>query len=283
MKRAIRWLLVSVSAFSFAGGLLFAGDANGWGVKIVRLQILAPVTEENTNTTDVYRHTAALVRSQDGISLPGVTVGMVLTAPDGQIVGFDQLDSASSALMSFTDNRGKDLLTEMPWESIYPKDQYGIYSYQYNNGAHALFIGIRAPSLPSSGATGLDIAGNICVQTARSTEQLVAEDVRLKSGTEFSLGDTKLLVCDAKYIGGQFLLDLESIQDLSSISKLQFFDRRGREIFPLDYQSKSSSTDGSAWVYFFHKRADLVKIVATHWIGFKKTQVPFNIRTGLGF
>jgi len=246
-------------------------------VEVERLQILAPAMVNNTNMTEKYRHVMAKLQAQHGVSVPGVTVGIVLMAPEGQIVGFDQPNATSPTLVSFTDDKGKDLLAQMPWETYYPKSEYGIYTYGFNNGEPSLFVGIRAPGLPSKSATAFNIAGKIWVQTAIRSEQLVARNVKVKPGTEFNLGDTRLKVTDAKYDDGQFVIDLESAQDLSSISKLQFFDKRDKEISPLN-----SECDGSDWVYFFHKRQDIVKIVATHWIGFQITEVPFKVKTGLG-
>jgi hypothetical protein len=272
---------ISVFIFLILNTRLFAEGTNQWKAEVYSLQILAPAMENNTNMTEKYRHAMAKLHAQDGVLIPGVTVGMVLTAPEGQIVGFNQPDAISPKLVSFTDDTGKDLLAQMPWETYYPKGEYGIYTYGFNNGEPSLLVGIRAPGLPSKSATALNIIGKIWVQTAIRSEQLIAQNVKLKPGTEFDLGDIKLEVSDAKYNDGHFVIDLESAQDLSSISKLQFFDKRGKEISPLNSDSDNSA-EGSEWVCFFHKHLDTVKIVATHWMGFKTTDVSFKVKTGLG-
>ena len=256
---------------------LLAEGTNQWTAEVERLQILTPAMVNNTNMTEKYRHAMAKLQAQHEVLVPGVTVGMALTAPEGQIVGFDQPNATSPTLVSFTDDKGKDLLAQMPWETYYPQSEYGIHTYGFNKGEPSLFVDIRAPGLPSKGATALKIVGKIWVQTAIRSEQLVAQNVKLKPGTEFNLGDTRIEVSDAKYDGSQFVIDLDSTQDLSSISKLQFFDKHGKEILPL-----SSEGDSFDWACFFHKRPDIIKIVATHWTGFKTTEVPFKVKTGLG-
>ena len=261
---------------------LFAEDTNQWNVQVLRLQILAPVMESDTNLST--KHVQRLVNFQaNNDVVPGVAVSLRMNSPEGQIVGCDDSDSS---LDSFTDNTGKNLLIKVP-HGYYPESEYqiyGIYGKSWTIGRASLSVGIRAPGLPSKDATRLNIAGKISVQTATGSEQLVAENAKLKTGAEFNLGDMKLTVSDVEFMGKEFFVMLESKQDLSSISTYKFFDRWDREIKCDEQGGPNYSKDEGLSVcdFEFNKRVDNVKIIAMRWIGFKSTEVPIVIKTGLG-
>lgn len=263
---------------------LFAAETNQWSVQVTSLQILAPGMETSTNFSEKYKHSLAKLRAQHGGMIPGVTVSFCVTAPNGEIA--DVNDDAGWSLDSVTDDKGKNLLAAVPWEKYYSSAEYGRYQWGYTDGGPSLFLDIKAPGLPSKGATALNITGKISVRTATGSEQLVAENVKLKTGVEFNLGNIKLTVSDAQMDDGKFSLQLEGKQDSPSISNLEFFDSRGNEIKPLDSGKEGMAEKGKMlltdWDYTFPKRLKSVKIIATHWVGFTNTEVPIHIKTGLG-
>jgi hypothetical protein len=279
--RVIGWVLF-VSVFLAASRSIAADDTNQWKVQVTSLQIIAPHPK---STNDVREKMIHKIQAESD-RLPGVTIKLRVTAPYGQIVGWN--NDEDSSIQSLTDDKGSNLLAQASQENYVGESESGISSFSFTRGEPVLFVEIRAPNLPSKGAVELNIIGKISVQTATGSEQrFIAKNVKLKSSMEFNLGDLKLRVSDARIMDKDktFGVTLDSKQDLSSISTLEFFDVRGNKIEPLITPEGATSKDEDGefqMVWLFQKPLDGVKIIGTYWTGFKTTEVPIAIKVDLG-
>jgi hypothetical protein len=270
--RVIGWIFFT-SLFLTAIRSIAADDTNQWNVQVTSLQIIAP----HPKGTNEVREKMIYKIETETDRLPGVTVKLRITAPNGQVVGRRAEDSS---LKSFTDDKDGNLLAQSTPENYAGEVESGISRYSFTSGEPTLFVEIRAPNLPSKGATELNIIGKISVQTATGSKQFTAENVKFKPSAEFNFGDLKLTVSDARIMDTDktFGVTLDSKQDLSGISTIEFFDSRGNKIKPL-----VTSEDGNFQiVWLFQKPLDGAKIIGTYWTGFKTTEVPITLKIGLG-
>jgi hypothetical protein len=264
-------------AFLILNARLFADDTNQWKVQVTSLQIIAP---QPKGTNDLREKLIHKIQAESD-RLPGMAVKLRITAPEGQIANLPD-----STIESFTDDKGSNLLAQASQENYVGESESGTYHVSFNNGEPSLLIEIRAPNLPSKSATELNIIGKVMVPTADESKQFTAENVKLKPGAEFDFGDLKLTVSDAKLDGKLFVVGFQSAQDLSSLSTLEFFNDRGGKIKTslsgLSTFTHEGKTTADEWDCIFPKPQNSVKIIATRWMGFKTTEVPINIKIGLG-
>jgi hypothetical protein len=278
--RVIGWVLF-VSIFLTASRSLATDDTNQWKVQVTSLQIVMPITmmarmEGKTNLSEKKIQTLENLRDRDDFS-SGVTVNLQIFVPDGEIVDDNFADSA---IESFTDDKGKNLL---------PDKQSGISTIGFNtHGASSLSVKLKAPNLPSKGASELNIIGKIVAKTASQSKQFTVENVNLKAGAKFNLGDLQISVSNPEKQDGKFAVTFDSDQDLATISSFEVFDKLGKQI------NASLSNSGTIWNNKTHvvelsestltldKRLDSAKIVATCWTDLKTVEVPLAVKVDLG-
>jgi hypothetical protein len=277
--RVIGWVLFTL-VFLTTIRSIAADDTNQWKVQVTSLQIIAP----HPKSTNEVREKLIQKMEAEQDRLPGVAVKLRVTAPDGQVVGWNYEDSS---LQSFTDDKGSNLLAQASQENYVGESESGISYTAFTRGEPSLVVEIRAPNLPSKGAADLNIIGKISVQTATGSEQqFTAENVKLTLGAKFNLGDLKLTVSDEQIMDKDktFGVTLDSKQDLSSISTLEFFDSRGNKIKPLITPTGAVTSEAGDFqmVWLFQKPLNGVKIIGKYWTGFKTTEVPIAVKIGLG-
>jgi hypothetical protein len=204
---AIQRILTFV--FLISGVHLFADGTNQWNVQLTRLLVAAPPMMAKTNLSgktipEKTLQTLEELRAQNGWS-PGVTINLRVTAPNGQIVDDNFADSA---IESFTDDKGKNLLPDQ--ESV-------ISTIGFTHGKSSLSVELKTPNLPSKGAMELNVIGKIVAKTASQSKQFTVENVILKAGTKFNLGDLQISVSNPEKQDGKFAVTFDSNRD-----RLQF-------------------------------------------------------------
>jgi hypothetical protein len=241
-------------------------NTNEWRCEVAGLRIVAPAWEGKD-----------YMRAFNWSS--GVTVALLLTAPTGRIV---RVNPEASRLVSFADDKGTDLLADASRRSF--TESFSGFHENYD-AKSAVLLEVRTPARPDKGASELRISGKVTTQIASQTKQVTAENVELKSGVQFDLGDLRLTISAVQASGGENTISFEAKQSLSHVPRLEFFDGHGIKI-ESSRSGRSSSNSGSkmseTWSYTLKTKTDRIKIVATVWTDLKTIEVPVSIKTGIG-
>lgn len=250
---------------------VFADDAtNQWNVQVVAVMVVAPDGGKDNSRSFCWK--------------PGTTVSASLTLPAGKIV---KLNQEESKLISFTDDKGTDLMAGP--QSQDPFNKPGISFQSSDSGASSAIFDLKASGQPAKGATMLNISGTLNAQIAGSTKQFAVENVEIKTNVSFSLGDLPVMISEAgtnrnawsakEY---KYSVTISSLRNLDSISSLEFFDANGNKIEAVK-RSWGGGFLGYMIQYDVKQNMDHAKIVATCWQDLKTVDVPISIKTGVGF
>jgi hypothetical protein len=230
-----------------------------WNVQVAGLRVVAPAPG-----------------GDDGLRAfnwsPGVTVSLLVTAQQGNIVS---VDNNKSKITSFTDDKGTVLSAATARRSFSSSSESG----------PSVIIEANASGQPTKGATLLNIVGKIVAQTASQTKQFAAENVAFKTGTEFRIGNIPLTIAGTRLSGKDLTVTLKAKQDLAAVSRLEFYDEQENKI---ESRRSSWSTSGSgpdmnvSWDFILKENAERGKIVATCWTDLKTVEVPFSVKAGVG-
>ena len=241
-----------------------ADAAAGWKVEVGGVRVVAPPPDGN-NDLRAFNWSA------------GVTVSLVLTAPQGNIVS---VDGNASKIDSFTDDKGTDLMGH---------DNFGDSNFStgfgFNKAGKSALVEASGSGRPAKGATQLKLTGKVAVRTSGQTKPVSADNVELKLGSELSLNEMKFTVSGVRLQGKDFAVTLESKQDPEAISHLEFFDESGTRIESHRSSSSSFGMQGNTtynWEFVLKKQIDKAKIVATMWADMKTTEVPVSVKVDLG-
>jgi hypothetical protein len=263
-------LFISLAVLALINCLSAADDAAQWKVQVAGISVGAPAPEGKDN-------------SYASSWSAGSTVLLVVTAPSGNIVN---INTDASKLEAFTDDKGTDLLA-VKSQSHFHDSCFSVSSLLPGEEKHAAKpVSVRAPGVPAKGATQFNISGKLVVQTASQTKQSTADNVELKTGSKFDLADIPMTVSNIFSDMEGMGVSLSAKQDLSNISKLEFFDALGNKIeahaYGSSFMTKKGKKEEETQDYRLKKSVSKVKIVATCWTDLKTTEVPIAIKTGLG-
>jgi len=216
---------------------------------------------------------------------PGVTVSALLSPPAGKIVSIDQ---NKSKVISFTDDKGTDLMAAPASNDPFNKPGFSYMPPQSEDGLPSAVVDLKAPGLPAKGATALNISGEVVAETAGDPEQVTVPDAAIQSNTVFSVGTMTLNIAGAQAKTNSwdkkvtFSVTFHCAQNLDAISKIQFFDAQGNEI-----EARKSSWGGGDFFgymveYELKQKVDRAKVIVSYWTDLQTVTVPFTIKTGLG-
>lgn len=240
-----------------------AEATNLFKIQIAGLRVVAPAPGDNNNLR-------ALNWS------PGVTVAMLVTAPEGCLLGIDPMNSKLDA---FTDDKGGDLLDGASRARI------NLESSPTHGKSNALLLEVITRSMPTKSATELSISGKVFVKAASQTKEFISDEHDFNIGAEFSLGDLKLTLSKIKPAATGCTLTLEADQDLTSLFSINFINEQGVKIDSAKSGISSSiSTSGTKtqWSFTLNRKLEHGKISAVCWTDLKTVEVPIHLKTGVG-
>lgn len=260
MKLAIETFVVSL-LFSICA---IAADTNGqWKVEVAGLRVVAPAPA-NKDELRAFNWTA------------GVTIALLVTSPQGKIIDFAWDESK---ITSFVDDKGTDLVAKR--DHFHP--DFELWSNHGEGSGEQIEVEAVAAGIPAKGANGIKVSGKMILRVAGTTNVLVAENVTMKEGTEFALGNTKLTVSLAEMREGAFRVTLSGKGDRTQFSEIQFQDRDGNSIEAAQQANWENTATGEFHLgYRLEKPVAKAKIIVAVWADLKTIEVPFSVQTGLG-
>jgi hypothetical protein len=216
---------------------------------------------------------------------PGVTVSAIFTPPHGKIISIDQNESK---VLSFTDDKGTDLMAAPASDDPFNKPGLSYMTPQSGGGLLSAIVDLKASGLPAKGATSVTISGQVVAETAGDPKQVTVPDAEIKPGTTLGIGAMSVKIgsvrmetnsWDKKVI---FSVTFNCPQSLDFISKIQFFDPQGNEV-----DAHKSSWGGGDFLgymaeYELKQKMDHAKVIVSYWTDLKNVTVPFTIKTGVG-
>ena len=217
----------------------------------------------------------------------GTALALLINRPQGGIVEFEK---DSSKVLSFTDDKGKDLSKKET------KDRFGSDRAEFgmmpdtSEDGKLCAVEVTAPGTPSKGATAITVSGQIGLLVATQKKDFTAEKVDLKFDTAVSAGAIpfKITQVGKPEWGGSdnaFSVTLEAKQDLQSVADIQFFDAEGKNLGATRGGSQKMGFGGNvveSQSFNFKTKVDTARIVITYWTDMKKVSVPFKVVTGVG-
>jgi len=215
----------------------------------------------------------------------GVTVSVLYAPTDGKIVDFDQNESK---LVSFTDDKGTDLMAAPPSTDPFNKPGISGMLPQANGGASSIVFDLKASGQPAKGATSFNITGKASLEIAGGTNQITVENVAIKTNSVFSLGDLPLMISEAgtnKNVWGSkdypYSVTFSSLRDMKNISSMEFFDAAGNKV-AAEKRSWGGGPLGYMIQYDFKQLVDRARIVATCWKDLKTIELPIAVKATAG-
>lgn len=216
---------------------------------------------------------------------PGVTVSAMVTPAAGKII---KVNDSESKLDSFTDDKGTDLTAGPPSTDVFNKPGLSVEMSSSEQGESSVIMDLKATGQPAKGATVLNISGKVVAEIASQSKQFTAENVPLKTGSKFDLGDLPITISTVSISKNsftkkdEFSVTISSAKDLKSISHIEFFDAQGNQIKAQKRSWGGGGILGYMIEYVLTKQIDSAKIVASSWQDLRTIEIPFTIKTGVG-
>jgi hypothetical protein len=201
---------------------------------------------------------------------PGTVVVLAIQAPRGS--GIVQIDSRTSQIDSFTDDKGSSLLEE---------GRIGTFPRIAEDGSAAL-VEAEVRARPSAGATSLSVQGSIAMTLAGGSKPTRVANVRLIQGQTFRVGTATMTV-------GEVSTEEESTKItfgltrtvLNTIREVRFFDAKNAAIE--SRRTSSGYMNEKAEVQFDAKTKEkTVTVEFDLWQNQRVVKAPFTAQVGLG-
>ena len=213
--------------------------------------------------------------------LKGSSLACLLILPEGGII---QFDVRRSKIKKFQDNMGTNLLNEdTSWRPVFGP------LYEISADGKAILFDLDSQNLPKKGATSIKASGVLAIKVATATKTVKHDNVALKVGTKFKVGNITFTVSElGKPSWGDAALQVElsTHQDPTAIASIQFFRSDGTVIESRHTGSGSMvGMDNDARyeeAFALSKRVEQVAIVVTYWVDIKELNIPFSIEATLG-
>ncbi|MBN1417882.1 MAG: hypothetical protein JXP34_03850 [Planctomycetes bacterium] len=248
-----------------------AGAPGGRAVEVRGLRITGPGLSENElrpfNWTE------------------GTTVALLVRTPGGAIIA---LDEDGSALETFSDDKGTDLLAAKRSGGFSPDPGYG--RAEIAGDGKACLLEVSSTGLPAEGARTLRLKGALAVKVADGRKTFRQQKVAAKEGTAIQAGPIPLAIekVGPPDWGGddaKLAVTLSAKQDLAEIAGIRFLDAKGKEI-PSSRSGTSSMSMGErksvSWTYDLNEKATSFTIEITYWIDVREIRIPYALEVGVG-
>lgn len=225
-------------------------------VRVAGLQVVGPGAGRNGTELQAFRER------------PGTTVVLLLSAPEGKSI--IELDDDGSAVSSWTDDEGTNLLESVRW------DPFG----QVTEDGSLGLIEVSSEARPAAGATTIKVVGEVALQVATGTDSETVPSLRAEVGQKVETKQGALEVV-AVEIDDSMTLTLQANTTIrDSIRDVRFFD--GEEEIEVSGRGSMSMGNSVQLEYYLERAAERLRVELDWWIGLESIKMPFEVETGLG-
>ena len=202
---------------------------------------------------------------------PGVGLALLVTAPGGGLIAFDE---DASALGEISDSTGKSLLAN---SSIWPFPKLS------KDGKY-LVVEMKSGGVPTVDSTYVAAKGTLSVTTATGTKPVKVLKVPLENGKTFKLGTGTITVEDVDTsTEGKTSLTLKStLPIMGSIKDVRFLDAKN---LPIESSNNGNGrmNDVAYKSFSVSTQAKTVTLEFDAWQGLKQRAIPFDVKATLGY
>jgi hypothetical protein len=201
----------------------------------------------------------------------GVGLALLVTAPGGGLIAFDE---DASALGEISDSEGKSLLDDA---SIWPFPKIS------KDGKY-LVVEMRSGGVPTVGSTHVAAKGTLSVTTANGSKPVKVLKVPLENGKTFKLGTGVVTVEDVDTsTEGKTSLTLKStLPVMGSVRDVKFLDAKNQ---PIESSNNGNGrmNDVAYKSFTVDTQAKTVTLEVDAWQGLKQRAIPFDVKATLGY
>jgi hypothetical protein len=201
----------------------------------------------------------------------GVGLALLVTAPGGGLIAFDE---DASALGEISDSEGKSLLDDA---SIWPFPKL-------SKDGKFLVVEMRSGGVPTVGSTHVAAKGTLSVTTASGSKPVKVLKVPLENGKTFKLGTGVVTVEDVDTsTEGKTSLTLKStLPVMGSIKDVRFLDAKNQ---PIESSNNGNGrmNDVAYKSFSVSTQAKTVTLEFDAWQGLKQRAIPFDVKATLGY
>ncbi|MCB9850574.1 MAG: hypothetical protein H6817_07700 [Phycisphaerales bacterium] len=210
----------------------------------------------------------------------GVSVALLVTAPDGGLIEFDRDASEVKAL---TDDKGTNLLVQSGYS--FPGFTG---SNEVSPDGKALLVEVNGGGVPAKGATSIKAKGTIAISGGSKQQAFKSEKVAVKEDATIKAGEVSFKITgvgEPDWGDMPQRIDIETTDKTDAIAGIKFLDAAGAEI----ESSRSSSmtmqmgdTRQVTYSYNLSKKVEEVTVEITYWTDLRKLVVPFDVTVQVG-
>ena len=201
----------------------------------------------------------------------GVGLALLVTAPGGGLIAFDE---DASALGEISDSTGKSLLAN---SSIWPFPKLS------KDGKY-LVVEMKSGGVPTVGSEFVAAKGTLSVTTATGSKPVKVLKVPLENGKTFKLGTGTITVEDVSTeTEGKTTLTLKStLPVMGSIRDVKFLDAKNQ---PIESSNNGNGrmNDVAYKSFSVSTQAKTVTLEVDAWQGLKQRAIPFDVKAALGY
>jgi hypothetical protein len=201
----------------------------------------------------------------------GVGLALLVTAPGGGLIAFDE---DASALGEISDSEGKSLLDDA---SIWPFPKLS------KDGKY-LVIEMRSGGVPTVGSTHVAAKGTLSVTTATGSKPVKVLKVPLENAKTFKLGTGVITVEDVDTsTEGKTSFTLKStLPVMGAIRDVKFLDAKNQPI-EASNNGNGRMNDVAYKSFSLDTQAKTVTLEIDAWQGLKQRAIPFDVKATLGY
>lgn len=243
---------------------IFAQDAK---IEVLGLSVGKKLTQAQK---DVFLFVNEATRLQMGISLPGRT--FIGEARDECKFG------------KFTDDKGTDLFAPLG-HAPEADDWLGSFGPKFTADGKLCGLQIEAPGLPAKDATKLQFSGTLVLRCGMMPKTAEQKSVALKKGSKITAGPVAFEILKVQTVGDETKLEVKATKSTERITKIAFFNAKGKEIQSAREGYESSSMFGNYVITQYialNGKVTSANVKISYFDKVENVTVPVEIEVGLG-
>lgn len=223
----------------------------------------------------------------------GTNISLFIAPKDTTIIS---LDSETSKITSFTDEKQTDLMKKKPVQGGMMTFGAGPISTKFfESGSPNIMVDFNGPQRPAAGAQKIRLRGTVVLVCGKGSVKSEHKNISLDGKGSFTVDGNKITIKKSEGNGFGFSMgddaakmsiSLTSAKPTDAIKSIRFLNASGKEIKSTSTGSMSGGFMNSKTYekyYDLSEEVNAVTIEVEAFEGTEKLQIPVDIETGLGF
>lgn len=215
---------------------------------------------------------------------PGTSLYLKISGNNRIIVA---IDKNASKLLRFVDDTKRDLSKERASEG--PRGfgfrRSWLDDKSISKDGKTCIVQVSSQQTPHPKASELALKANIVLSCGASEKSEQLENIALKVGTEFKVGDMTIKIDNVEkpeWGEDALTVELSTSGDLAKIKALDFIDTNGQKIESRQTGWGRSGGRTTSKSFNLKKKADTVTLAVTYFEKVEQVKIPLDLRAGIG-